>query len=98
MVITKEINKMENKFLHNNINETTNDTILMNSNKINNNEVLTLSVEDAAIQAGFSRSSMYNWCKKNANEIPFKVVSLGRSLRIEKNSFYEWIYGTKMVS
>jgi predicted DNA-binding transcriptional regulator AlpA len=74
------------------------DSNKITNNKINNNEVLTLSVEDAAIQAGFSRSSMYNWCKKNANEIPFKVVSLGRSLRIEKNSFYEWIYGTKMVS
>ena len=74
------------------------DSNKITNNKINNNEVLTLSVEDAAIQAGFSKSSMYNWCKKNANEIPFKVVSLGRSLRIEKNSFYEWIYGTKMVS
>lgn len=74
------------------------DSNKITNNKINNNEVLTLSVEEAAKQAGFSKSNMYNWCKKNANEIPFKVVSLGRSLRIEKNSFYEWIYGTKMVS
>lgn len=74
------------------------DSNKITNNKINNNEVLTLSVEEAAIKAGFSRSSMYNWCKKNANEIPFKVVSLGRSLRIEKNSFYEWIYGNNMVS
>ena len=74
------------------------DSNKITNNKITNNEVLTLSVEDAAIQAGFSKSSMYNWCKKNANEIPFKVVSLGRSLRIEKNSFYEWIYGNNMVS
>lgn len=65
---------------------------------MNNNEVYTLSVEQAAEKSGFSKSSMYNWCKKEANEIPFRVINLGRSIRIEKKSFYEWLLGTSMAS
>ncbi len=49
----------------------------------------TYSVDEVAAMSGFSRSSIYSAIKKN--KVPFKVIRLLDSVRIEKTSCDKWL-------
>ena len=57
-------------------------------------ECITLRVEDTAKILGISLSAAYTMTEKAfKNGEPFKVLRIGKSYRILKASFLEYLYG-----
>jgi len=53
----------------------------------NQQEVKAYSVEDIAVMLNIGRTAAYNL----VHEGHFKIVRIGRSIRISKKSFEEWL-------
>ena len=59
-------------------------------------ECVTLRVEDTATILGISLSAAYNMIEKAYKEgAPFKVLRIGKSYRILKESFYDYVFDRK---
>ena len=57
-------------------------------------ECVTLRVEDCANILGISLSSAYTLVERAFNDhAPFKVLRLGKSYRIIKQSFFDYVLG-----
>lgn len=55
-------------------------------------ECLTITVDEAAVVLGISRSSAYQMAELAfKNHGPFKVLRIGKCYRILKESFYRYI-------
>ena len=57
-------------------------------------ECVTLRVEDCAVMLGISMSAAYSMIEDAfKNVAPFKVLRIGKCYRILKDSFLSYVYG-----
>lgn len=59
----------------------------MKINKIENIEKRSYTVNEISSLLQISRSKAYDLCKQNL----FRIIKVGRSVRISKKSFDEWL-------
>ena len=61
--------------------------IIMQTNKIENISKRSYTVNEIAVLLQISKSKAYDLCRQNL----FRIIKVGRAVRISKKSFDEWL-------